>query len=603
MKKLSLFLITICSFHGFLQSQDLISAKNLTQSQRFEDATDMFKTLLKQEPLNADINYYYGLNILNEYINDTYSNTKVEVAKEAKSIFNGGVQKDSLNPLNQIGLGIIALFEKGDTAQANKYLSKAEMKLPKKAKKYTPRDIEILLQLINAEMYADHPRYKRAYRLCDLAKTIVTENPAMESPDIYITIGDVYLSNMQPSSAIQNYNRALYLDPKNVLLLTKIGNIYIRAKNLNESRNYFLKAKDIDSTFAPLYKGLGEAYSMAGQYNFSKQNYKKFLDLSGNNVPAWVSYINSLFKTGDYAEVISQIEELQKIDNSRNYLNRLAGYSGYDMRPSNYEKAKKFMELFFENTTPEKIIIKDYSYYGRILLKLKQDSLQIDKGLDMLCKAYEMDPSDTKLLDEIINIAYSNDRFDLAAKMLNTKIKSGQATTNDQMFLGKVYYKTKLFGKADTAFTAVTVKEPNNLQAYVWIANTYASMDPDSKEGLAEPKYRMVIKMARTDSVTNSKELFDAYSYMGSYYFLSKYDPNKAESYFWAMVKLDPKNKKWQARGYKSLALLETKKQVYPQAIEFYKKAQAIDPSDADIETAIRDLQKIIEAQRLMKTE
>jgi tetratricopeptide (TPR) repeat protein len=602
MKKLGLFLITVFCLQGFIHSQDLTSAKNLTQSQRFEDATEMFKTLLKQEPSNGDIYYYYGINILNEYINDTYSNTKEEVAKLSKSIFKTGVEKDSLNPLNHIGLGIVALFEKCDTTLANKYLSRAELTLPKKVKKYTAKNRETLLELMSAELYAEHPRYKRAYKLGDLAKSMATENPEMDSPDIYIALGDVYLSNMKPSDAIQNYNRALYLDPNNVLLLTKIGNIYIRARNLTESRNYFRKAKDIDSTFAPLYRGLGEAYSMAGQYNFSKTNYKKFLELSGNNVPAWVSYINSLFKTGDYTEVVNQIQELQKVDNSRNYLNRLAGYSAYEMKPPDYDKAKSYMEIFFKNTDPEKVIVKDYSYYGKILLKMKDTTL-IDKGLENLCKAYYMDPSDVKLLDEIINNSYSNNRYELAAKMLNAKIGAGQASTNDYMFLGKVYYKAKQFGKADTAFTAVTQKEPNNLQAYVWIANTYASMDPDSKEGLAEPKYRMVINMARKDSVANSKELFDAYSYMGSYNFLSKNDYSAAESYFWAIVKLDKQNKIWQIRGYKSIALVETKKQNYPGAIEYYRKALALDPKDNDIEIAIRDLQRIIEAQRLMSTE
>jgi tetratricopeptide (TPR) repeat protein len=602
MKKLSLLLISFFSFQGFIQSQTLTSAKDLTLSQRFEDATEVFKALVKQEPSNGDIYYYYGINILNEYIYDTYSKTKEEVAKEAYGIFKSGIKIDSLNPLNHIGMGIIALFEKGDTALANKYLIKAELTLPKKAKKYTAKNRETLLQLMAAELYAQNPRFKRAYKLGDIAKSLPVENPELESPEIYTTLGDVYLSNMKPSEAIQNYNRALYIDENNVLLLTKIGNIYIRARNLTESRNYFEKAKAIDSTFAPLYKGLGEAYSMAGRHDFSKANYKKFLELSGNNVPAWVSYINSLFKTSAYNEVVAQIGELQKVDNSRNYLNRLAGYSAYEMKPADYERAKSYMEIFFKNTDQDKVIVKDYSYYGKILLKTKDTTL-IDKGLENLVKAYELDPTDTKLLDEIINNAYNNDRFELAAKMLNTKIDAGQATTNDYMFLGKVYYKTKQFNNADSAFTAVTQKEPKNLQAYVWIANTYASMDPDSKEGLAEPKYRAVIKMARIDSVTNSKELFDAYSYMGSYYFLSKFDYNKAENYFWSIVKLDQKNKKWQVRGYKSLALVETKKQNYPGAIEYYKKALAIDTSDSDIETAIRDLQKIIEAQRLMRTE
>jgi len=134
-----------------------------------------------------------------------------------------------------------------------------------------------------------------------------------------------------------------------------------------------------------LYKGLGEAYSLAGVYKLSKENYKKFLELSGNNVPAWVSYINSLFKTNDFTEVVNQIEELQKVDNSRNYLNRLAGYSAYEMKPPDYLKAQKYMEEFFKNTEPDKVIVKDYSYYGKILLKLKKDDDQIDKGLEMLC--------------------------------------------------------------------------------------------------------------------------------------------------------------------------------------------------------------------------
>ena len=60
----------------------------------------------------------------------------------------------------------------------------------------------------------------------------------------------------------------------------------MRSRNLNEAKNYFEKAKEIDSTFAPLYRGLGEMYSMGGLANFSKQNFKKFLDLSGNNIPA-----------------------------------------------------------------------------------------------------------------------------------------------------------------------------------------------------------------------------------------------------------------------------------------------------------------------------
>ena len=76
----------------------------------------------------------------------------------------------------------------------------------------------------------------------------------------------------------------------------------MRSRNLNEAKNYFEQAKEIDSTFAPLYRGLGEMYGLGGFANLSKANFKIFLDLSGNNIPAKVQYVNSLFKAKDYKE-------------------------------------------------------------------------------------------------------------------------------------------------------------------------------------------------------------------------------------------------------------------------------------------------------------
>jgi len=594
MKNISLSFLLFLLIGNLSQGQDLTTAKNLSLSQRFEDASEVYKALIQKEQNNGDNYYYYGENILNEYITDPFSNSKSNTASEAKELFKEGTQKDSLNNLNYIGLGIVALFEKGDTSLANTFFSKAEKTIPRKAKNYTPKTIETLLKLATAELYSDKPRFPRAIHFAELANTAAPTNP-----EVFIALGDINLSNSQPSIAITNYNRALYLDPKNVLLMVKIGNIYIRAKNLTESKNYFEKAKSIDSTFAPAYKGLGEAYSSAGLYNFAKINYKKFLVLSGNNLPAKVSYINSLYKAKDYNETLIQIEEVQKIDNSRNYLNRVGAYSAYDKKPADYNKALQYIETFFKNTTPDRIITRDYTYYGRILLKLKKDSVQIDKGFEMLKKAYESDTTDMDLIDDMAVNGYFMKRFPIAVEMLQKKINRGSATINDYMYLGKTYYQTGQYGKADTVFTMITQKEPDYLQAYVWIANTYASLDPDSKEGLAKPKYEMVIQKALADTVKNSKELFDAYSYMGSYYLFSpKPDYELSGNFYQKIISLDPANKKWQIKAYKSLGILYTKRKEYPKAIDYYKKALALDPSDAESTKVIEGLNKAIEAQK-----
>jgi tetratricopeptide (TPR) repeat protein len=596
MRNICLSILVLFFVGSFSKGQDLTTAKNLSLSQRFEDAGVIYKDLIQKEPKNGDNYFYYGENILTEYVTDPFSNSKPSVAKEANEIFNQGVKSDSLNPLNYIGIGMVVLFETGDTLNANKYFSIAEKTIPKKAKNYTPKTIETLIKLATAELYSDAPRYKRALYFAELANTATLEKP---DPEVFLALGDIYLSNNQPSDAIKNYNRALFLDQNNVLLLVKIGNIYIRAKNLKESRNYFEKAKTIDSTFAPAYKGLGEAYSSAGLYNLAKINYKKFLEFSGNNIPAKVSYINSLFKAKDYNEALIQIEEVQKVDNSRNYLNRVGAYSAYDKKPADYNKALQYIETFFKNTTPDRIIPRDYKYYGRILIKLKKDSIQIDKGFEMLKMAYESDTTDMEIVDDIAVNGYFMKRFPLAIEMLQKKIALGNATTNDYMYLGKTYYQLGQYGKADTVFTMVTQKDPDYLQAYVWIANTYASLDPESKEGLALPKYEMVIKKAIADTVKNSKELFDAYSYMASYYlFSSKPDFDVSEYNCLKIINLDPANKKWQIKGYKFLGIIYTKRKDYPQAIVYYKKALALDPADAESIKVIEGLNKAIDAQK-----
>ncbi len=597
MKRGILLFITIICIANFTKAQgDLVTAKNLTLSERFEDATIMYKSLLQKEPNNGDIYFYYGANILDEYISDPFSNSKSNVVKEANSIFQDGLKKDSLNPLNNIGLGMTILFDSGDTLKADKFLKKAEATLPGKIKKYTPDNLETALNLAKAELYAKNPRIKKALAYAKNCQTFTNDL----DPNVFITMGDIYIAANKPSEAISNYNRALYLDEKNVLLLVNIGNIYIRARNINESKSYFEQAKEIDSTFAPLYKGLGEVYTMAGLYKYSKINYKKFLELSGNNVPAKVMYINSLFRSKDYAETLIQIEELQKIDNSRNYLNRLAAYSAFDKKPSDPEKALTYIETFFKNTTPDKIIPKDYVYHGRILVKLGQeDEQKMSKGLEILKKAYDDDNTNTEIMNELASSAYYSKRFPLAIEMYSIKVNSADAVTDDYMFLGKTYYQAGNYIKSDSVFSLLSKKEPDYLQAYVWIGNSRVKMDPDFKEGLAFSNYEFLIQKGLTDVNKYKKEIMEGYSYMSSFYLFSpKPDLNKAEEYANKMINLDPANKSWQVKGYKTLALISTKRKDYSQAVTFYKKVMTIDPSDADAKNAIEVLNKAIAAQK-----
>jgi len=88
-------------------------------------------------------------------------------------------------------------------------------------------------------------------------------------------------------------------------------------------------------------------YSLAGLDNLSILNYRKFLELSGNNIPAKIQYMISLFRAKKYTETLTVAEEILNYDKSRNYLNRIAAYSCYEKKPADYEKAEVIWRPFF----------------------------------------------------------------------------------------------------------------------------------------------------------------------------------------------------------------------------------------------------------------
>lgn len=610
-------LLSVIAFSR-VQSQTLEEALKLMKNERLEDAYNMLREVIKNESNNADAYYYLGEIVLKSYINDPYSNTLEEAVKEAKASFQKGLEVDSTKMLNNVGMGMVALMAKNDTVTADYYFTKVEKTIPSKYKKFTDYDFTLLIKLAQAQLYSPKPRYQKALAYLEKAKAASvdlgtrTKKLSNEKPEVYIALGDVYLEMNDASSAVANYNKATFINPDLAEPIVKIGRLYMRSRNLQAARNNFDQAKEIDSTYAPLYRAYGELYLMSsGTAQFAKINFRKFLELSGNNVPAKIQYVNSLFKSKDYKECLENIEEILAYDKSRNYLNRVAAYSAYEMRPPDYNKALYYIEEFFKNTTPEKIISKDYAYYGRILLKLKdKDTSYVSKAFDNLMKAYNIDSTDVELITDIAYNAYYNKLFPLAIRMLQKKIELGQGQSSDYMLMGKAYYQLAQ-SASDTAvqnvnyraalavFSQLTRNEPDNVQAYLWIANTSYSLDPEGKQGLALPQYLKVIEVASNDTVKNAAELYEAYRFMGSYYFYSaKPDYDKAEQYFSKLIYLDPKKDQWKIMGYSSLAVLYTKKKEYSKALDMYNKILALDPGNTDVKKTIDALKKSMKAQQ-----
>ncbi len=579
--------------------QDLNYALKLQNSEQYEEAGKVFEDLIKKDPANGDLYYYYGETVLKYYLADTFSNSAEQFGKMAEGLFQQGIKQAPANVLNQIGMGAAILMQTSDTNKANPYFAQAESVVPItiKKKEYTPQKAVILTKLAAAQLFGKVNRFKVALNYLNRAKVI---NP--NDPNIYLVFGEVYIRMNDATNALYNYNQALNKDPKSPLPKIKIGNIYMRVPNINAARPYFEDALQIDSTFAPVYRSLGELWTMAGRHDLAKQYYAKFVIMSGNTTPAKIRYGNSLFRAKDYAGALDVIEEVLKVDNSRNYLNRLAAYSCWEKKPQELEKGKTYMETFMKNSDPENLITRDYWYYGHILYKLaKNDSVMLDKAFETLKKAYSMDETDKALLSEIASNYYYSRRYKEAVETYKLKAQKGWAGKGDPMIVGKCYYQLKDTKMADETFSKIVAEEPDNIQAHLYLARTYSNMeDPNDRQGLAAPKFENMIKQIGDRTVEYKAELSEAYKYMGIYTYQSgKFETSK--SWYDRLFAADPDNKDQQILSLKAKAMINYKEKDYVAARENYNKVMVIDPNDKESKQAISDLTKVINAERNLK--
>jgi tetratricopeptide (TPR) repeat protein len=632
-----------------IKSQDLATAITYTKSEQFDQADEVFKKLIQNEPNNSKIYYFYGENRILDYFSDTISNSWIVAYNQAKELFDKGVQVNGSDPLNYIGLAKIAFYN-GNDNEADQIRAKAESLLPpyKKVKNISnPKDYAYALAKI-AESYIRGKDVDTSLALPLLKEAIKIDKT---NPDIYIIAGDVYILVNDGTNSIYNYKQAQTYDPGSPTANMKIGSIYVRGLNLMAAIPYYEEAIKLAADYAPAYRELGQLYSMAGRYDQSKKYFKTYLDLTKGNIPAKIRYVNALFYAKEYAEVVKTVEEIFVIDKTRNYLNRIAAYSCYEMGETDMTKALSYIETLFRTLSADNLIKKDYTYYAKILLKknsgyakMLQDTtkisneldaayknlenakpqnkgkwrtridsltdrqnqvnkdimnanVEIDKAFIAYSKALEYDPEDVNLLSEIANGYYAYRRYEGAAETWEKLLDLGRNDVNNYMQIGRAYYMAKNYSKADSVFKVVTTKFPDNLQSYLMIARTYSQLDPDSKRGLAKPKFETFIQKASVDTVANAKDLVEAFGYLG-YYYMKKENYNEANYWYDRTLTIDPQNKEFLVKGYSGKAnvafmMSETVKELdaklpyFDRSIAYYEKALEADPGNQNVKSSI----------------
>jgi len=508
------------------QAQTLQDAIKLTNNEEFEKADKAFQTLESAQPTVGNIYFYRGENFYNWGKLDSAQNT-----------YQKGINVNALEALNYVGLGKTQMAN-GD--------SKSAMDNFYKAKTLSKEKDPLVLSKI-AEAYVNLAGKDPATTSDLLNQAVILLTNAIKldpkSATYHLDLGDAYLAQnpTDGSKSIQEYNTAASLDSKSVNALLRLGQLWKNARDYTTSFNYFTKATQLDSTFAPAYREQAEMLYEAGRYDEAITAYTKYLRLN-NSLTARIRYGEFLFLAKKYDLAITELQNDLSRDSSNIILYRLLGYSQYEKK--DYKTGLVNINKFFTKSkgTKIKIIGSDYAYLGKLLSKNGQDSLAIISLNQAITVINDPSSTDVQDIDQLIgNIYYKNGNYPMAVMYFKKRITARQqnADANDYYFLGLAQYNNKQYQGADSSFGMITKSNPDLALGYQWRARANSQLD--STQALSKPFYETYIQKVGADTLRNKAGLIEAYSQLGYYYVLKK-DKDNASMYYRKILNLDPDN-------------------------------------------------------------
>jgi len=533
-------------------AQDANEAKKAIDAEQYQKAKTILKSLIASKPEDGK-NYFL--------LGDVYL---IQMEQDsAATLFNKGKAVKDNAEYNNIGLGHIDL-NTGNAAAAQAKFDAVEKELKKK-------DVEQLVYIGRAYIYAEKPDYNKAIAV--LNKAVAKD--AKYAP-AYLNLGEAYYRNRDQNNAYKNFRTASELDPGLLRAKLQLGVI---TKNTKAAFPEAVKAFDgivaANPNYGPVYRELAETYYLWGTTDSSKKKeynpkalgfYEKYMSLTDYSLDSRMRHADFLLLTGDYKALEAEAQKMQQMDKVNPRILRYAAYAAYENQ--NYPASITAMKDFIAKVDPKRIIARDYLYLGlaQIASTVGQDAqgnstikdqAQFDEAIANIKKAAETDIKITNEFNTIGKKLFDQKLYGPAAVVFEV------ATTNpenpnlfyDSFYLAyAIYYdhvnksaeakkaNGEQLKKADTALAKVIELSPEAQDAYLYKAKVNQNLQTNEAYAEMAKNYDKYIEIVTTkggeEATKASKNLVEAYSNAGAYYAVT--DKAKAKDYFTKALAIDP---------------------------------------------------------------
>lgn len=518
MKKLVLWSVFILVSQGAF-AQTVAEIQKMMSDENISGARKMARELIQKEPTNGDGYYYLGETFYFDEAQDS-----------AAFWYNKGLALAPDAPAPHVGVGKIAL-DKGLGQDAEKSFGRALRFVKKK-----PAEAYALIG--SAYLTSQKPNIDKALENFTLARDNDTKNPRY-----FMLLGDAQVAADKIGEAQTNYTFASEKDKQNPEILMKIARTYLKSgipdvaqKNLEEIIAKF-------PNYSPAYKDLYEIYFNNKLYSKGTPLLSKYVELVGTDIDArarLVRFLTALAK--DYDRAITEAKTVLQQDPARGEMYRYLAWAYYEK--GSFQESFDASKMFFEKEVNRKKYTSDYEYYAKAAAKLGER----DAAAMNYMKVVEMDSSRTEVYDMIGRMYYDGKDYAKAIDFYNKKIQKVAPTNQDYFFIGNSHMVMKNYALADSAYRKVNELNPTYAAGWYTRARINVALDTAAKKSMAKPFYEKYLELTeptleKADQRTKTN-VIAAYAYLGEYYVnhIETPDLPKALTYFEKMLVLDPTN-------------------------------------------------------------
>lgn len=373
---------------------------------------------------------------------------------------------------------------------------------------------------------------------------------------IYILLGDMAAMDNDGGAAAQQYEQAIYFDPKNPEAYYKYASVYRKVSPSGAvSKLEELRTQRPDIAVDAM---AGRIYYLSNEFDLAISSYKKAWDQdkSKMEVRDLTEYAMSLYFKQKNQQSLDVVKYGLTKSPREAVFNRLAFFNSTDLK--DYDNAILYADALFNKSDSAKFSYFDYTYYGNAYSGKKD----YKKAIEMYETALSMDIDNKDKRAGVVkqmSDAYKQmDDYDNAIKYYKEYLENvSKVSASDKAGLATLYEykaneetdqakKLETFKKAEEVYIQLENDEPDALEYAVFKrARVNSYMDPESKEALAKPFYEKLISIIEPRAEKDNSDkarLIESYRYLGSYYLIVKDSKAEADVYWNKILEIDPEN-------------------------------------------------------------